>query len=158
MKGKRCRLNKPMSITFKTYFSNFGQNCTQTWVVRLAFKVWSLLKAVNISFDFVAGEGWKLKAVPDYPRPKRKGILALSLACLLEIDGEHLGWCSFYRLGARLLVATVAPPSGSGGGLCLKDTTESETGILQAPTLPTPVNNTKGNSKWNRLCSNRLGL
>ena len=33
------------------------------------------------------------------------------------------------------MVATVAPPSDGGGGLCLKDTTESETGILQAPTL-----------------------
>ena len=74
-------------------------------------------------------------------KAQKKGILALSLACLLEIDGEHLAWCSFYRRGARLLVvATVAPPSGGGRGLCLKDTTESETGILQAPTLPTPVN------------------
>lgn len=76
-------------------------------------------------------------------KAQEKGILALSLACSLEIDGEHLGWCSFYRRGARLLVATVAPPSGGSGGLCLKDTTESETGILQTPTLPTPVNNTK---------------
>jgi len=37
----------------------------------------------------------------------------------------------------------VAPPSGGGGVLCLKDMTKSETGILQAPSLPTPVNNTK---------------
>jgi len=87
---------------------------------------------------------WRLKTKGCFrlPKAQEEGILALSLACLLEIDGEHLGWCSFYRPGARLLVATVAPPSG-GGGLCLKDTTESETGILQAPTLPPPVNNTK---------------
>lgn len=37
----------------------------------------------------------------------------------------------------------MAPPSGGDGVLCLKDMTKSETGILQAPSLPTPVNNTK---------------
>ena len=104
-----------------------------------------LLKAKNL-FDFIAG---CIKAEEDCYRlakAQKEGILALSLPCWLEIDGEHLDWCSFYWRGdARPLLATVAPPSG--GGLCLK----SETEILQAPTLPTPVSNTKGNSKSNRL-------
>ena len=61
-------------------------------------------------------------------------------------------------------MATVAPPSGGGGVLCLKDMTKSETGILQAPTLHRPVKNIKGTLKMKLVTyvqmhwSSRLGL